>query len=156
MDLLTPASVRALLDEHGIHPKKSLGQHFLADPNTARRVAALAAVQPGDAVVEIGPGLGSLTLALVERGARVLAVEVDTRLAEALPHEEPDGIAHVLGRRGGSRILGEDQGPQEEEGKEGGEIFHGPIVPENLQENHPVTFLIQTLQKPGWLRKWTS
>jgi 16S rRNA (adenine1518-N6/adenine1519-N6)-dimethyltransferase len=84
VDLLTPASVRALLDEHGIHPKKSLGQHFLADPNTARRVAALAAVQPGDAVVEIGPGLGSLTLALVERGARVLAVEVDTRLAAVL------------------------------------------------------------------------
>jgi len=84
VDLLTPASVRALLDEHGIHPKKSLGQHFLADPNTARRVAALAGVQRGDSILEIGPGLGSLTLALVERGARVLAVEVDARLAGVL------------------------------------------------------------------------
>jgi len=84
VDLLTPASVHALLDEHGIHPKKSLGQHFLADPNTARRVAALAGVEAGDAVLEIGPGLGSLTLALVERGARVLAVEVDGRLAAVL------------------------------------------------------------------------
>ena len=84
MDLLTPASVRALLDEHGIHPKKSLGQHFLADPNTARRVATLAGVEAGDAVVEIGPGLGSLTRALAERGARVLAVEVDARLAGVL------------------------------------------------------------------------
>jgi 16S rRNA (adenine1518-N6/adenine1519-N6)-dimethyltransferase len=84
VDLLTPASVGALLDEHGIHPKKSLGQHFLADPNTARRVASLAGVQTGDCVVEIGPGLGSLTLALVECGARVVGVEIDARLAYAL------------------------------------------------------------------------
>jgi 16S rRNA (adenine1518-N6/adenine1519-N6)-dimethyltransferase len=84
VDLLTPASVRALMDEHGIRPKKSLGQNFLADPNTARRIAALARVQPGDSVVEIGPGLGSLTLALEECGARVLAVEVDERLARVL------------------------------------------------------------------------
>src|SRR5438093_844712 len=84
MEMLTPATVRALLDEHGLHPKKSLGQHFLADPNTARRVAALADVGAGEAVLEIGPGLGSLTLALVERGARVLAVEVDAHLAGVL------------------------------------------------------------------------
>jgi 16S rRNA (adenine1518-N6/adenine1519-N6)-dimethyltransferase len=81
MDMLTPATVRALLDEHGIRPKKSLGQHFLADPNTARRVVALAGVSAGDAVLEIGPGLGSLTLALRERGAHVLAIELDARLA---------------------------------------------------------------------------
>ncbi|HXY93689.1 MAG TPA: 16S rRNA (adenine(1518)-N(6)/adenine(1519)-N(6))-dimethyltransferase RsmA [Acidimicrobiia bacterium] len=84
MEMLTPATVRGLLDEHGIHPKKSLGQHFLADPNTARRVAALAEVERGDRVLEVGPGLGSLTLALAERGARVLAVEVDPRLASLL------------------------------------------------------------------------
>jgi 16S rRNA (adenine1518-N6/adenine1519-N6)-dimethyltransferase len=81
MDMLTPATVRALLEEHGIRPKKSLGQHFLADPNTARRVVALAGVSPGDAVLEVGPGLGSLTLGLVERGAQVLAIELDARLA---------------------------------------------------------------------------
>lgn len=84
MEMLTPATVRALLTEHGIRPKKRLGQHFLADPNTARRVTTLAAVQPGNAVLEIGPGLGSLTLALLERGARVLAVEVDATLAHVL------------------------------------------------------------------------
>jgi 16S rRNA (adenine1518-N6/adenine1519-N6)-dimethyltransferase len=84
MDMLTPVTVRALLTEHGIRPRKSRGQHFLADPNTARRVATVAEVQPGDAVLEIGPGLGSLTLALVERGARVLAVEVDGTLARVL------------------------------------------------------------------------
>jgi 16S rRNA (adenine1518-N6/adenine1519-N6)-dimethyltransferase len=84
MEMLTPATVRALLTEHGIRPKKRFGQHFLADPNTARRVAKLADVQPGDPVLEIGPGLGSLTLALLDRGARVLAVEVDAKLARVL------------------------------------------------------------------------
>jgi 16S rRNA (adenine1518-N6/adenine1519-N6)-dimethyltransferase len=84
MEMLTPATVRALLTENGIRPKKSLGQHFLADPNTARRVATLADVQLGDQVLEIGPGLGSLTLALLERGARVRAVELDASLARVL------------------------------------------------------------------------
>jgi 16S rRNA (adenine1518-N6/adenine1519-N6)-dimethyltransferase len=84
MEMLTPGSVRALLTENGIRPKKSLGQHFLADPNSARRVATLAEVQPGDHVLEIGPGLGSLTLALLERGARVRALELDATLARVL------------------------------------------------------------------------
>jgi 16S rRNA (adenine1518-N6/adenine1519-N6)-dimethyltransferase len=84
MEMLTTATVHALLDEHDIHPKKTLGQHFLADPNTARRIATLAGVRPGDDVVEIGPGLGSLTLALVERGAHVVAVELDRKLAHVL------------------------------------------------------------------------
>ncbi|MFI5046605.1 MAG: 16S rRNA (adenine(1518)-N(6)/adenine(1519)-N(6))-dimethyltransferase RsmA [Acidimicrobiia bacterium] len=84
MELLTPSSIRASIDRFGIRPKKSLGQNFLADPNTARRIARVAAVEPGDAVLEIGPGLGSLTVALVERGARVRAVEIDERLAAAL------------------------------------------------------------------------
>ena len=82
--MLTPATVQALLDEHRIHPKKSLGQNFLADPNTARRIVTLAAVRDGDLVVEIGPGLGSLTLALLEAGADVLAVELDASLAAVL------------------------------------------------------------------------
>jgi 16S rRNA (adenine1518-N6/adenine1519-N6)-dimethyltransferase len=84
MDYLTSSSIRALCDRFGIAPKKSLGQNFLADPNTARRIAALADVGPGDAVLEIGPGLGSLTVALVERGAHVRAVELDGRVATAL------------------------------------------------------------------------
>jgi 16S rRNA (adenine1518-N6/adenine1519-N6)-dimethyltransferase len=82
--MLTPATVQALIDEHHLGPKKSLGQHFLADPNTARRIAALAGVAAGGPVVEIGPGLGSLTLALVDTGAEVLAVELDGRVAAVL------------------------------------------------------------------------
>ena len=82
--LLTPASVQSLLTEHDIRPSRALGQHFLADPNTARRIARLAGVGPGDRVLEIGPGLGSLTLALLEHGTRIVALERDRRVAAVL------------------------------------------------------------------------
>lgn len=82
--MLTAAGVRALLDAHGLRASKALGQHFLADPNTARRIVRLAQVGPGDRVLEVGPGVGSLTLALAEAGARVLAVERDRYLIPAL------------------------------------------------------------------------
>jgi 16S rRNA (adenine1518-N6/adenine1519-N6)-dimethyltransferase len=81
---LTPSQVGALLARHGLAPKRSLGQHFLVDPNTARRIVKLSGVGAGDSVVEVGPGLGSLTLALLEAGASVRAIEIDARLAEVL------------------------------------------------------------------------
>jgi 16S rRNA (adenine1518-N6/adenine1519-N6)-dimethyltransferase len=84
MALLTPATVHALLDAHGLHPKRSLGQNFLVDPNTARRVVALADLPAAAPVLEIGPGLGSLTLALVDAGHDVVALELDDRLAAVL------------------------------------------------------------------------
>ncbi len=65
-------------------PRRDLGQNFVADPNTVRRIAALAEVGPGDAVVEIGAGLGSLTLALADTGATITAVEVDRGLVPVL------------------------------------------------------------------------
>lgn len=82
--LLGGRDVRALLDRHGLHPTKRRGQNFVSDPNTVRRIVRDAAVRPGDLIVEVGPGLGSLTLALLEAGARVIAVEVDHGLAGAL------------------------------------------------------------------------
>ena len=77
-------AIRALLDGIGTSPRRSLGQNFVADANTVRRIARLAGVGNGDRVVEIGAGLGSLTLALAETGALVTAVEVDPRIAGAL------------------------------------------------------------------------
>lgn len=85
MALLGPAQVRALADELGLSPTKKLGQNFVIDPNTVRKIAAVAGAGPDDWVLEVGPGLGSLTLALLETGARVSAVEIDARLAGRLP-----------------------------------------------------------------------
>ncbi len=82
--LLGGGDVRRLLDDHGLHPTKRRGQNFVTDPNTVRRIVRDAGVQPGDLVVEVGPGLGSLTLALLEAGARVHAIELDHGLARAL------------------------------------------------------------------------
>lgn len=79
-----PTDVVRLLDEYGLHPSRALGQNFLSDANTARRIARLADVGPGDKVVEIGPGLGALTVALVSTGAAVRAVELDRHLLPIL------------------------------------------------------------------------
>jgi 16S rRNA (adenine1518-N6/adenine1519-N6)-dimethyltransferase len=82
--LLSPADVRALLSEHGLRPSRALGQNFLADPNTARRIIRLAGVEAGDRVLEIGPGVGSLTLALAGAATEVLALELDRHLLPVL------------------------------------------------------------------------
>jgi 16S rRNA (adenine1518-N6/adenine1519-N6)-dimethyltransferase len=81
---LTRRQVTDLLEANGLHPSRALGQNFVADPNTVRRIARLAAVGPGDRVVEVGPGLGSLTVALAETGASVTAIEADRRLMGVL------------------------------------------------------------------------
>ena len=83
--LLGPAEVRELAERLGVSPTKKLGQNFVIDPNTVRKIVRLAGVEPGERVIEVGPGLGSLTLGLTEAGAEVVAVEIDHRLAEELP-----------------------------------------------------------------------
>ena len=83
--LLTAADVRALADALHLRPTKTLGQNFVIDPNTVRRLVRTAGVGVDDVVVEVGPGLGSLTLGLLEVAERVVAVEVDAGLAAALP-----------------------------------------------------------------------
>jgi 16S rRNA (adenine1518-N6/adenine1519-N6)-dimethyltransferase len=83
--LLGPADVRALAARHDVRPTKQRGQNFVIDPNTVRRIVREAGLAPDDVVVEVGPGLGSLTLALVSEVKRVVAIEVDPVLAAALP-----------------------------------------------------------------------
>ena len=91
---LTRTQVTSLLDRHGIRPSRALGQNFVTDPNTVRRVARLSEVGPGDRVLEIGPGLGALTLALAETGASVTAVEADRHLIPVL-EEVVGAMDHV-------------------------------------------------------------
>jgi 16S rRNA (adenine1518-N6/adenine1519-N6)-dimethyltransferase len=83
--LLGPAEIRALAARLGVSPTKKLGQNFVHDPNTVRRIVAAADLDPEDVVLEVGPGLGSLTLGLLEKAAHVHAVEIDPVLAVALP-----------------------------------------------------------------------
>jgi 16S rRNA (adenine1518-N6/adenine1519-N6)-dimethyltransferase len=83
--LLGPAEVRAVAVRIGLRPTKTRGQNFVIDPNTVRRIVRLAEVGPDDVVLEVGPGLGSLTLGLLDRAARVVAVEIDPLLAAELP-----------------------------------------------------------------------
>ena len=92
------ADIAQLLSAHGLHPSKALGQNFVADPNTVRRIARLAGVSAGSRVLEIGAGLGSLTLALAETGANVVALETDRRLIPVLRSVvEPVGVDVVEG-----------------------------------------------------------
>jgi 16S rRNA (adenine1518-N6/adenine1519-N6)-dimethyltransferase len=90
----SPYAVKHLLQEHGVTPRKRWGQNFLCDPNTARRIADIAELQPNDRVVEIGPGAGALTLRLAERCAFVTAFELDMKLVPVLA-ETLGGLENV-------------------------------------------------------------
>jgi 16S rRNA (adenine1518-N6/adenine1519-N6)-dimethyltransferase len=97
--LLSPADVRKLAERLGVRPSKRLGQNFVIEQGTVRRIAALAAPGPDDVVLEVGPGLGSLTLALLEAGAgRIVAVEIDRALAGELPRTLADRAPALAGR----------------------------------------------------------
>jgi 16S rRNA (adenine1518-N6/adenine1519-N6)-dimethyltransferase len=98
--LLGVRDIRQIAAQLDINPTKKLGQNFMVEPGTVRRIVKDAQVQPDDDVLEIGPGLGSLTLGLLEKGARVTAVELDSRLAEQLPttvrkHGGPEFTDHL-------------------------------------------------------------
>src|SRR3954451_16908141 len=92
--LLGPTEIRELAARAGIRPTKQLGQNFVLDGGTVRKIVRQADVLPGDRVVEVGPGLGSLTLGLLEAGGDVVAVEIDPVLARLLPSTV---LSHVPG-----------------------------------------------------------
>jgi len=97
--LLTPGDIRELTGRLGVRPSKRLGQNFVIEPGTVRRIAALAALSPADVVLEVGPGLGSLTLALLDAGAgQVVAVEIAPVLAAELPRTIAARAPHLAGR----------------------------------------------------------
>jgi 16S rRNA (adenine1518-N6/adenine1519-N6)-dimethyltransferase len=99
VQLLSPADVRALAGRLGVRPSKRLGQNFVVEQGTVRRIAALAAPSPDDVVLEVGPGLGSLTLALLGAGAeQILAVEIDPVLADELPRTLANRAPALAGR----------------------------------------------------------
>ena len=102
---LSRRDVSELLARHGLRPSRALGQNFVADPNTVRRIARLAEVGPGDRVVEIGAGLGSLTLALAETGAAVTAVELDRYVVPVLRSVVADAGAEVTVVEGDAMTL---------------------------------------------------
>ena len=95
--LLGATEIRSLAASLNITPTKKLGQNFVIDPNTVRRIVAQAHVGRTDVVVEIGPGLGSLTLALLPNVAKVLAVEIDPVLAQALPTTVAQHAPNLIG-----------------------------------------------------------
>ena len=96
--LLGPADIRQIAARLGSRPAKRLGQNFVIDAGTIRRIVALAGLRPADVVLEIGPGLGSLTLGLLEAARRVVAVEVDPVLAAELPATVAARAAGLAGR----------------------------------------------------------
>jgi 16S rRNA (adenine1518-N6/adenine1519-N6)-dimethyltransferase len=96
--LLGSADVRRLAEELDLRPTKRLGQNFVHDPNTVRRIVAAASLDTDDVVLEVGPGLGSLTLALLPSCAAVLAVEIDPVLAARLPRTASERAADSAGR----------------------------------------------------------
>jgi 16S rRNA (adenine1518-N6/adenine1519-N6)-dimethyltransferase len=97
--LLSARDVRRLAASVGLHPRKSRGQNFVVDPNTVRRIVRLAGVGPGDMVLEVGPGLGSLTLALLGAGAQVVAVEIEPVLARLLPGTARETVGEAAAAR---------------------------------------------------------
>jgi 16S rRNA (adenine1518-N6/adenine1519-N6)-dimethyltransferase len=96
--LLGPAAVREIAGRLGIRPAKRLGQNFVIDPGTVRRIVTLAGLSPDDVVLEVGPGFGSLTLGLLPAVSRVVAVEVDPALAAELPRTVAARAPGLAGR----------------------------------------------------------
>jgi 16S rRNA (adenine1518-N6/adenine1519-N6)-dimethyltransferase len=147
--LHTPADIRRLLTAHGIHPRKARGQNFVVDPNTVRKVVRDAGVEPGDLVCEVGPGLGSLTLALREAGAQVVAVEIDATLAAVLGEVTAgdDGVRIVE-----ADALRVDLGAVTREAMAAWGVERRPLLVANLPYNVSTPILMEALATDAFAR----
>lgn len=96
MPIYQPSELIQFLEEHGFAPRKGLSQNFLIDGNILKKILVAAKVEPGDLIVEIGPGPGALTEQLLEAGAHVIAVELDVGFARALPRLDRDNRLEVF------------------------------------------------------------
>ncbi|MFM7874443.1 MAG: ribosomal RNA small subunit methyltransferase A, partial [Actinomycetota bacterium] len=105
MESLGAAQIRELAEQLNLRPSKSLGQNFVIDGNTCRKIVRLSEVNQNDVVLEIGPGLGSLTLVLLASAGSVVAVEIDKRLAEQLPKTMD---AHLPERASNLHVINKD------------------------------------------------
>jgi 16S rRNA (adenine1518-N6/adenine1519-N6)-dimethyltransferase len=143
--LLSPADTRALALRLGVAPIKARGQNFLIDPNTVRRIVRLAGLADGDGerVLEIGPGLGSLTLGLLDSGAKVTAVELDVELARALPETVAERISHATDRL--TVVVGDALRTQIPAGS--------TVLAANLPYNVAVPILLRLLQTQPQLQR---
>jgi 16S rRNA (adenine1518-N6/adenine1519-N6)-dimethyltransferase len=134
-DPLGRRATARLLAAHGVRPRKELGQHFLVDPNTVRRIVAVSGVGPGDRVLEIGAGAGTLTRGLAAAGGRVLAYEVDARLRPVL-EAALEGVAGV-------EVRYEDAA-----GLDPGRLEEGPwVLVANLPYNVGTPLLLRLLRQ---------
>lgn len=130
--LLDPSSVRDLVTRLELRPTKQRGQNFVTDANTVRRITELAGVHPTDTVLEVGPGLGSLTLALLEVAESVIAVEIDAVLAGALSATVAD---RAPDRADGLRVVTADAQ----------RIDHLPLPPTSVVANLPYNVAVPVL-----------
>lgn len=136
--------IHELLDRFGLSARREFGQNFVADPNTVRRIASLASVGPGDVAVEIGPGLGSLTLALIETGADVIGVEIDSGMAAA--------ARQVVGDK--ARIVEADAMTVDWGSLIGDEVTEAHVV-SNLPYNVGTTLILDILERVEQVRTLT-
>nr|WP_218863209.1 16S rRNA (adenine(1518)-N(6)/adenine(1519)-N(6))-dimethyltransferase RsmA [Actinopolyspora biskrensis] len=146
--MLGPAEVRGLAERLGLRPTKKLGQNFVHDPNTVRRIVDTSGVGPDDVVLEVGPGIGSLTLALLSEAGAVTAVEVDSALAERLPdtvaEHAPELVDHLrVLRADAMRLTADEVG-----------VGHGPptALVANLPYNVAVPVVLHLLAELPSLR----
>jgi 16S rRNA (adenine1518-N6/adenine1519-N6)-dimethyltransferase len=147
--LLGAGEIRRLAEEIGVKPTKTLGQNFVHDANTVRRIVDASGVGPADHVLEVGPGLGSLTLALVQAAGAVTAVEIDPRLAERLPVTVAEHLGEAAARL---RVLGADALRLEHDAVPGASVpgQEGQVPPSavvaNLPYNVSVPVILHLLQ----------